>query len=104
MKTSADFSEYIVDLLTPLGDITMQRMFSGILLRCNSVQIGVVWGDDFYFRVPAHLHAYFLDLGSEPFQYKKKTGVVTMKSYWLCPEDLLDSREEFLRLAAMVLE
>jgi hypothetical protein len=47
-----DFAEYIIDLLSPLGDITAKRMFSGILLSYNGQQIGVVWGSPFSFVFP----------------------------------------------------
>ena len=45
MPQFTDFAEYIIDLLSPLGNITAKRMFSGILLSRNSQQIGVAAGE-----------------------------------------------------------
>ena len=103
MKKSQDFIDYIVDMLSPIGEITVGRMFGGVLLKHNNQQLGAIWGNSFYFRVPKSMQEKFKKHGSQPFQYAKKTGMVTVKAYWSVPDDLLEDSQQLVLWAKEIL-
>ena len=104
MAVSEEFEIFIVDLLSPLGDITSNRLFSGLVFKCDGKQVGVAFDDQFYFRVQKELEEKYKAYGSKPFRYMKKNGWVTVKAYYLTPEEVLENQEEFLEWAHEVLE
>ena len=90
-------------MLSPLGEITVGPMFGGVLLKHNNQQLGVIWGRSFYFRVPESMKEKFREHGSKPFQYEKKTGMVTVKAYWSVPEEMLEDDEQLVLWAEEIL-
>ncbi len=103
VAVSKNFVNHVLDMLSPSLDITTGRLFSGVLLKHHKKQLGVIWQDTLYFRVPEHLQAKYKNLGSEPFQYTKKTGMVTVNAYWTVPTHVLDDSEQLLLWAKEIL-
>lgn len=103
MSASKEYITYITDLLSSLGEITVGRMFGGALLKHKGKQLGIIMGDTLYFRIPEELQEKYVNHGSKPFQYSKKTGVVTVKVYWSVPDDVLEDRETLVVWADEVL-
>lgn len=107
MATSKDFTEYVLDLLRPLGEITTSRMFSGVLLEVRGRQLGILISDTVYFKVTdVTLQEKYKNEGSEQFMYtrKDKKDPVVIKNWWSVPERAMDSSEEMVELAREVLE
>lgn len=103
MKSNQGFIDFIVDTLSPIGEITVGRMFGGKLLKCRGKQLGAIWGDVLWFRIPESLQAKYAEHGSKPFEYTKKDKMVIVKAYWSTPEDLLDDPHELVAWAEEVL-
>jgi TfoX/Sxy family transcriptional regulator of competence genes len=56
-QTSSEFVEHMLDLLGPLGEVSRGRFFGGYEIRLDAVQIGMVMGGKFYFRICQELRA-----------------------------------------------
>lgn len=103
MSASKEYVMHIIDLLSPLGQITAGRMFGGALLKHKGKQLGIIMGDALYFRVPQELQEKYRSRGSEPFRYSKKTGVVTVNAYWSVPDEVIEDKEALIAWAEEVL-
>ena len=106
MSASKEFVEYILDLLSPIQNIQTARMFGGVLLKVNGVQLGVLFGETLYFKVKdQELQAKYKAGGSKQFSYtrKDKADPVIIKNWWSVPEKALDNGEEMVRLAEEVI-
>jgi DNA transformation protein len=51
MVASESFAEFLREQLTPLGRITMRRMFGKTGLFCDGFMLGMVRDNTLYFRV-----------------------------------------------------
>ncbi|PCI29975.1 hypothetical protein COB55_01185 [Candidatus Wolfebacteria bacterium] len=106
MSASKEFVEYILDLLSPIDDVTTARMFGGALLKVHGKQLGVLFGETVYFKVTDEtLQKHYASEGSKQFTYtrKDKKDPVIIKNWWSVPEYAMDNSEEMVRLAEEVL-
>lgn len=106
MNTSAEFAEYVIDQLSSVGVINTSRMFSGVLLKVDNKQLGVVIHDTLYFKViEPELQEKYQKLGSEQFSYtrKDKDEPVVIKNWWSVPEESIEDGAELTALAYEVL-
>lgn len=102
MSTSVEYTEHILDLLTPLGDLEVKRMFGGVLLKVGNKQLGIIIEDTLYFKVVnSEVQKRYTSEGSEQFSYmrKGKKDPVVIKNWWSVPEDALENSEELVALA-----
>ncbi len=107
MSASKEFVEYILDLLEPLSPVEISRMFGGVLLKVEGIQLGVLFGEVVYFKVTdTALQEQFKKDGSIQFTYtrKDKKDPVVIKNWWSVPDYAMDSSEEMVRLAEEVLQ
>jgi DNA transformation protein len=107
MKISEEFLEYILDLLSPLGDIVTTKMFGGALLRVDGKQLGVLIGDTLYFKVTdTKTQEELRKEGSIQFSYvrKDKKNPVIIKNWWSAPPDSMDDSQKIVEIAEKVLE
>jgi DNA transformation protein len=86
--------EFLADLFAPFGPVTIRRMFSGFGISADGVTFALVIRDAIYLRTDADGAARFEGEGSRPFCYDTRTKTVTVGSYWLLPERLLDDPDE----------
>ena len=86
--------EFLADLFAPFGPVTIRRMFSGFGISADGVTFALVIRDAIYLRTDADGAARFEAEGSRPFRYDTRTKTVTVGSYWLLPERLLDEPDE----------
>ncbi|MCP4419153.1 MAG: TfoX/Sxy family protein [Chloroflexi bacterium] len=86
MATSPEFSEYIVDLLTPHYSITTRKMFGGVGIFCEYGMCALITGDDvLHFKVDDENRADYETAGMSQFH---------KMPYYQTPVELLDSPEE----------
>ncbi|MEQ8334208.1 TfoX/Sxy family protein [Nisaea sp.] len=104
MATSKEFAAYITDMLEPLGDIRVQRMFGGYGIKYGDVNFALLLNDLPYFRVDDRNREGFEEHGSEPFRYSTKKGDVTVGSYWEVPTDILEDPELLLEWARAAID
>ena len=106
VSISAEFADYILDQLSPLGVILTSRMFGGVLLKVDNKQLGVVLDDVLYFKAKEpELQDRFREMGSKQFTYtrKDKEGPVVIKNWWSVPEEMLEDTDALIGLAYSVL-
>ena len=106
MPTTPEYTSYILDLLSPLGDIQVKKMFSGALLSVEGKQLGIIIDDTLYFKViNSEVQKRYASEGSEQFSYTRKDtkDPVVIKNWWSVPEDSLENSEELVALAREVL-
>ena len=90
MSTSAQYLDYLAELLAPLGQITHRRMFGGAGIYCDGVIIAIVVDDQLYLKADQVNQPDFEAEGLEPFTYEAK-GRRAQMSYWRAPDDALES-------------
>jgi len=96
MPLSQEYADYILDLLEPLGKLTLQKMFGGAVIKSDSVQVGVIIENQFYFKTGEDQRDKFKKHGSKPFTYKKKGEWITIHAWYLAPEEIIDDPSLFL--------
>ncbi len=96
MSISDEFRDYLRDLLEPLGPVSFGRLFGGATIFYGEAVFALVFQDVLYLRVDDNNRAEFEAAGSAPFTYDKKTGPVTVGTYWVCPDEVMDDADDML--------
>jgi DNA transformation protein len=88
--------DFLIDLLSSFGPVTIRRMFSGYGISADGTNFALALRAGVYFRADEETIPRFEAEGSKPFQYQqRKTGkVITVNSYWELPARLFDDSEE----------
>lgn len=84
------------ELLTPLGPVSVRRMFGGAGIYCDGVMFALVEDDVLYFKADDTTTSRYVNEGMTPFTFEGQTGPVQM-SYWRAPERLYDDPDDMLR-------
>lgn len=87
------YLEYVLDILSPLGDITYRSMFGGVGLYYRGLIFAIIADDVLYFKVSDDNRVDYEAMGSEPFTYMGKEKPVKI-SYWKVPEEIMENSEE----------
>lgn len=108
MGASAEYVEYIKELLGDFPDLTTKKYFGGVAFRssCFGVdkQFGVVLSDILYFVVDDETRPIYEEKGMQPFTYDKQDKTVIVKKWYTAPEDLFDDQELMREWAMEALE
>ena len=88
--TAQAFAAYCVELLEPLGNVRVKRMFGGHGLYVDELFIGIVADDQLYLKADAVTRPEFEAAGCRPFVYSKTTQAVAL-GYWSAPEEATES-------------
>jgi len=103
MVASDDFAEFLREQLSPLGHITMRRMFGKTGVFCDGVMLGVVTENTLYFRVDDDNRLAFKEAEAfAPLNYAKKGKTIDL-SFWRAPERLFDDPDELASWARVAL-
>ena len=98
------FYEYVMDeIFHEIPGISSRAMFGGWGFYKEGVFFALIADNELYFKVDEDNKKDYEDLGSEPFIYKSKKGLMTM-SYWVLPEEIRDDRgklEEWIGKSVM---
>jgi DNA transformation protein and related proteins len=91
-------SEFIRELFSQFGPVTVRRMFSGAGIFRDGLMFGLVIRDVIYLKVDDTNRADFECEGSAPFTYTRgrKSGRPSEHAlpYWRLPERLYDDPDE----------
>jgi DNA transformation protein and related proteins len=98
------FTDYVLELLAPVGLVLPRRMFGGVGLFQNGLMFGLIVREELFFKVGDTNRAQYEAAGEGPFTYATKNGTHTLGSYWRCPPDLLDEAETFQAWAHLAIE
>src|ERR1700733_3606011 len=103
MVASDSFAEFLREQLTPLGRLTMRRMFGKTGVFCDGVMLGMVTENTLYFRVDDQNRATFKEAESfPPLNYAKQGDTIDL-SFWRVPERLFDEPDELVAWAQAAL-
>ncbi len=86
--------EFLSDLFSHFGPVTMRRMFSGYGISADGTNFALALRSGLYFRADEGTIPQFEAEGSKPFQYQTRAKTVTVNSYWQLPARLFDDPEE----------
>jgi DNA transformation protein len=87
-------AELARELFSPLGNITLKRLFGGAGVYCDLMFFALIHEGEIYLKVDAATEAQFKQAGSRPFTYfNAKRGQEVRLSYWTLPEEALDDSD-----------
>ncbi|MBX9831105.1 TfoX/Sxy family protein [Candidatus Babeliales bacterium] len=88
------FIDYVLDALSPHGNIKARKMFGGYGIYKNNLCFALIINDVLFFKVGSGDQARYEEYGSEPFSYENKNGTKVVMSYWQVPVDILENATE----------
>jgi DNA transformation protein and related proteins len=86
--------EFLTDLFSDFGPVTIRPMFSGFGISVEGVNFALSLRAGLYFRADEQTIPQFEAEGSKPFQYQTRAKTVMVNSYWQLPARLFDDTEE----------
>jgi DNA transformation protein and related proteins len=95
--------EFLIDLFSDFGPVTIRPMFSGFGVSVDGVNFAMALRAGLYFRADDVTIPQFEAEGSNPFQYQTRAKTVVVNSYWQLPARLFDDTEELSRWARAAL-
>lgn len=95
--------EHCLELLSPLGAASAQRLFGGHGLRIDGVFMALIAGGRLYLKVDAQTQASFQAAGSEAFVYEARGRRVAL-GYWSAPAQALDCAHDMRPWARLALD
>jgi len=95
--------EFLTDLFTDFGPVTIRPMFSGFGISVDGVNFALALRAGLYFRADEATIPQFEAEGSKPFQYQTRARTVMVNSYWQLPARLFDDTEELSQWARAAL-
>lgn len=91
--------DHLADLLSPLGGVTMKKMFGGLSLYRDGRIFAIVTSDGLFFKADAETVPAFEAEGCGPFEYASKDGRTVRMPYWKAPERLYDGPDDMVAWA-----
>lgn len=99
MSAGAEYTQYVLEMLEPIGPVHTTRFFGGVGILSGTVQFAMVMGNSLYFVVDDGTRPKYERAGMAPFSYTTKKCRVQVRKYYELPEDVLTDPEQ-LRLWA----
>lgn len=94
-----EYCNYILDLLSPFGNITARAMFGGYGIYKDKIIFAIIADDTLYFKVDDSNRPDYENKHSEPFSYEAKDKKNIVMSYWTVPLDVFEDNELLYRWA-----
>jgi DNA transformation protein len=108
MSASAEYVEYIKELLGSFPDLQTKKFFGGVALRSahlgEETQFATILGDVLYFVVDDITRPKFEAKGMEAFSYEKKDKTVIVRKWFTAPEELFEDETMMTEWAMQALE
>jgi DNA transformation protein and related proteins len=99
MAPSAQYKEYVLEQLQPIGPVRASRFFGGVGLYREGAQFAMMIGNCLYFVVDDSTRPHYEQAGMQAFSYLTKNGRIQVRRYFQLPEEILTDVEQ-LRLWA----
>jgi DNA transformation protein len=94
MSASAEYVEYIKELLGGFPDLQTKKYFGGVALRSahlgKDIQFATILGDVLYFVVDDITRSKYKAKGLKPFSYDKQDKTVVVQKWYTAPEELFE--------------
>jgi DNA transformation protein len=108
MSASAEYVEYVRDLLSDFSDLRCKKYFGGVAFRSDQLgedtQFAVILNDVLYFVVDDTTRPKYQAKGMEPFRYEKKSGTIEVRKWFAAPEELFEDEKLMTEWAKEALE
>ena len=104
MAVSPEYKAFILEMLEPLGDVSVRPMFGVGGMFCHGVMFGLIGGDRVFFKVDDELRPEFEAEGLKPYVFESSAGKQDVMSYLEAPDYTYDDQEEMLVWARKALE
>ena len=91
MPKPTEFISHLLDLLAPLGDVSVRSMFGGWGFYLRGKMFALVASDTFYVKVDDVIRAGFVEQRLIPFSYESRNGRREVMSYYTVPTDAMNS-------------
>jgi DNA transformation protein len=85
--------EFLADLFSAFGPVTIRPMFSGFGISVDGINFALSLRAGLYLRADEQTIPRFEAEGSKPFSYQTSKRSVTVASYWQLPARLFDDPE-----------
>ena len=95
--------DFLIDLFSSFGPVTLRRMFSGYGISADGTNFALALRAGLYFRADETTIPQFEAEGSKPFQYQTRAKTVIVNSYWQLPARLFDDPDELSHWAKAAL-
>ncbi len=96
MVASESFADFLRDQLSPLGRISLRRMFGKTGVFCDGAMLGMVRDNTLYLRVDDGNRALFKEAEAfPPLNYEKRGELIDL-AFWRAPDRLFDEPDELL--------
>ncbi|WP_428408126.1 TfoX/Sxy family protein [Hyphococcus sp.] len=102
MAPSASFLDYVKDLFSPFGEISVRKMFGGAGIYCDGAIFAISGDDDVWFKVDDVTRAEFEAAGLRPFEVEMNGKTGTM-SYYNAPEEIYDDNDALRHWTSLAL-
>ena len=89
MSASTEYTEYVLELLAPIGPLTTGRFFGGVGISRGAVQFAMIMGNTLYFAVDDTTRQKYAAAGMKCFSYLTKKGRIQVRKYFELPEEVL---------------
>jgi DNA transformation protein and related proteins len=85
-----EFAAYCAELLRPLGQCKVRKMFGGHGISLDGISIALIAWEQLWLKVDEETKPKFREAGCKPFVYDGKSKPIEM-SYWTAPADAMES-------------
>ena len=96
--------EFIRELFSQFGPVTVRRMFNSAGIFTDGMMIGLINKEVIYLKTDETSVPNFEREGSKPFSYIRARGGRVELPYWRLPERLYDDPDEFATWARRAFE
>ncbi len=93
----------LLDVLQPLGALSVRRMFGAAGVFCDGTMFAIIEDGLLFLKADATNRADFEAEGLSPFSYETRDGRTVVMSYWRAPERLLDDADAMVAWAGKAL-
>ncbi len=98
------YIDYVLDLLSPLGNIKARKMFGGYGIYKDNIFFALIIDNILYFKVGADNQYRYESYGSKPFSYEGKNKKMVTMSYWELPMDILEDNTKLAQWVQQAVE
>lgn len=96
MKTNPEYLEFVMERLSPIGDVKSRAMFGGYGIFNEGLMFALIAKDTLYFKVNESNRDMYKSARSKPFPH----GI----SYWEVPSDVLEDDTKLHQWATISIE
>lgn len=104
MAVSAEYKEFVIEQLEPLGPVRIRNMFGGAGVYLDDLMFGLIAGETLFFKVDDRNRADYEAEEMGPFVYVPPSGKSVAMSYYELPERLYDDADEIVAWARKALD